>query len=147
MTPRDTLAAELANDPKQKGYAAFLPGSPGTVAAMLNAPTEMMVKPIRSTTAQAWAATGPYATIVDASTNAAHQCRASCLVLRETLASGVDIHVDRTDVQEMLSAWVTTKVCTEAQRVDLLARSQQPASRMEVLGLPPATIDDVIGAM
>jgi hypothetical protein len=141
------LRDELTNDPSGKGYAAHLPDSPGTVADLLNAPTESMVKPIKSTTAQAWAATGPYAAIVDAAANAAHPCRASCLVLRETLSSGVDIHVERPDVQQMLAAWVATGICTAAQRDDLLLRALQPASRMEVLGLPPATIDDVIGAI
>lgn len=142
-----TLHDELTTDPTSKGYAAHLPDSPGIVADMLNAQTETMVKAIRSTTAQAWAASGPYARIVDASNDTTHACRASCLVLRETLASGVDIHVERSDVQQMLSAWVSTGVCTQAEHDDLIARATQPASRMEVLGLPPATVHDVIGAM
>lgn len=126
---------------------ARLPESPGTVADMLNAPTESMVKAIRTTTAQAWAAGGPYSVIVDASNNINHPCRASCLVLRDAFASGVDIHLERPDMINMLAAWVATGVCTVAQHDDLLARATQPASRMEVLGLPPATIADVIGAI
>lgn len=142
-----TLRDELANDPTGKGYAAHLPDSPGDVAALLNAQTETMVKAIRTTTAQAWAATGPYAAIVDASANASHPCRASCLVLRDSFASGVDIHMERSDVQSMFNAWVTASLITQAQHDDLVARATQPASRMEKLGLPPATVADVIGAI
>lgn len=142
-----SLHDELATDPLGLGYSAHLPDSPGTVADMLNAPTRSIVKAIKSTTAQAWAAGGPYAAIVDASNNTGHPCRSSCLVLRETLASGVDIHLERSDVQQMLAGWVTAGVCTQAQHDDLMSRATQPASRMEELGLPPATIHDVIGAM
>jgi hypothetical protein len=142
-----SLHDELVNDPTGKGYAAWLPDSPGTVADMLNAPTESMVKVIQSTTGQAWGATGPYAGIVDAGNNTSHPLRAACLMLRETFASGVAIHLERPDMRELLDALVTTGICTAAQRDDLLARATQPASRMEVLGLPPATVHDVIGAM
>lgn len=142
-----SLRDEIHNDPTGKGYMTYLPDSPGTVAEMLNSPTESMVKTIRSTTAQAWAAAGPYAAIVDAANDVNHPCRASCLVLRDTFASGVDIHLERADMIGMLSAWVATSLCTAAQRDDLLARATQPASRMEKLGLPPATIADVIGAI
>jgi hypothetical protein len=142
-----SLRDEIHSDPTGKGYATFLPASPGTVAAMLNAPTETMVKTIHSTTGQAWAAAGPYAAIVDASNNVSHPCRASCLVLRDTFASGVDISLDRADMIGMLAAWVAAGICTAAQRDDLLEKATQPASRMEKLGLPPATIADVIGAI
>lgn len=141
------LRDEIHLDPKAKGYMALLPESPGTVADMLNAQTETMVKAIRTTTGQAWAAGGPYAAIVDASNTVGHPCRASCLVLRESFSSGVDIHMERADVQSMFAGWVTGGLITTAQRDDLFAKATQPASRMEVLGLPPATILDVIGAM
>jgi len=140
------LKNEITTDPKAKGYATFMASSPGTVVDMLNALTETMVKSIRSTTALAWAAAGPYSAIVDASNNIAHACRASCLVIRDTLQSGVDIHLERSDVRTMLDAWVTTNIITAAQRDDLLARATVPASRMEVLGLPMATEQDVTGA-
>jgi len=141
------LRNEVQNDPTSKGYMTFWPDSPGMIVEMLNAPTEFMVKAIKTTTAQAWAATGPYAGIVDAANDVNHPCRASCLVVRETLSSGVDIHLERVDVQQMLLAWVATGVCSEAQRQDLLNRALQPASRMEVLGLPPASEADLRIAM
>lgn len=148
MTPSQltALAAEIAADPMTKGYAALLPKSPGSVVEKLNAYTETMVKVIHSTTAQAWAATGPYSAIVDASNNVNHACRASCLVIRDTFASGVDIHLERNDMRTMLDAWVTTSVCTAAQRDDLLARATQPASRAEVIGLPPVAEADLRAA-
>jgi hypothetical protein len=142
-----TLRDEIHNDPLGKGYLTHLPDSPGTVVDMLNAQTEVMVKVIKSTTAQAWAATGPYAAIVDAANNSTHPCRASCLLIRDTLVSGVDIHMERADVAQMLAAWAATGVITQEQKSDLITRSTQPASRVEVLGLPPATIADVIGAI
>lgn len=145
------LRDELLNDPKGKGYTAHLPGDPEKVAELLRAPTESMVKAIQSTTAQAWAATGPYANIVDASAKkdgqADHPCRASCLVLRDAFASGVPIHMERPDVQGMFSAWVTTGICTQAQADDLYQRSTQPASRAEVLGIPAPTARDILDAL
>lgn len=148
MTPANltALKSEVQTDPLAKGYAARLPASPGYVVDMLNAPVHTMVKPIHSTTAQAWAAGGPFSAIVDASNNATHACRASCLVIRETFASGVDIHMERTDVQQMLTAWVTAGVCTAAQRDDLVSRATQPASRAEVLGFGTVTEADLRAA-
>lgn len=148
MTPSQltALAAEVAGDPTSKGYALLLPASPGSVVDKLNTPTETMVKMIRSTTAQAWAATGPYSAIVDASNNVNHACRASCLVLRDTFASGVDIHLERSDMRGMLDAWVATGICTADQRADLLTRATQPASRAEVLGLPVVVEADLRAA-
>ncbi|HEX5126509.1 MAG TPA: hypothetical protein VFW00_07190 [Rhodocyclaceae bacterium] len=149
LTPAQiaTLHSELSADPSGKGYAALLPASPGSVVDLLNAPTETMVKAIKTTTAQAWAATGPYSAIVDAASNLQHPCRASCLVLRDSFASGVDIHLERADMQNMLAGWVSASLITAAQRDDLVSRATQSASRMEKLGLPAATINDVIGAM
>lgn len=141
-----TLRDELLNDPKGIGYAAWLPASPGTVADLINAMTQTMVKPINIETAQIWAAAGPYAAVVDASNNPQHPCRASCLVLRQTFAAGVDIHLEHPDIQAMLAAWVSSGICTQGQRDDLMARAVKPASRAEVLGLGVVTINDIIEA-
>lgn len=145
MTPAQQLALrnELQNDPKARGYAQFMPDAPGMVVQLLGELVDTMVKAIRSTTGQAWAAAGPYAAIVDAGSNLQHPCRSSCLMLRDTLISGVDIHMDRTDVQTMFAAWVATNVITQAQSNDLYARAVQPASRAEVLGLGSVIEDDV----
>lgn len=141
------LRDELINDPAGLGYAAFLPASPGSVLVLMTERTGTMLKAISTETAQMWAAGGAYATIVDASNNAAHPCRASCLVLRQTLASGIDIHIEDPAVTAMLAAWVATSVCTAAQRDDLIARGMQPASRVEILGLGVVTIQQIIEAI
>jgi len=138
-----TLSDELHTDPAGLGYAKFLPAAPGSVVELLNAPTQSMVKAIKSTTAQAWAATGPYANIVDASEEKTHPCRASCLILRDTLASGVDIHMEMPDVQSMFKAWIAAGICTQVQADALYARAMQPASRAEVLGLAVVTEEQV----
>jgi len=141
-----TLSDELRDDPKGLGYAQFMPDAPGKVVELLNEQTQSMLKAIRSTTAQAWAATGPYANIVDASQDKAHPCRASCLMLRDTLASGVDIHMESPDVQEIFAAWVACGICTQEQADVLYARAMQPASRAEVLGLVAVTEEQVRNA-
>jgi hypothetical protein len=151
MTPQQltALRAEIQGDPKSVGYGQWLPNSPGMVVDLINAATFTAVKSIKTTTAQAWAATGPMSRIVDAAekgsvAGADHACRASCLTVLRSFSSGVDIHLERADMQAMLSAWVATGICTAGERDDLLARALQPASRAEVLGLPHVTVYDLI---
>ena len=145
MTPdqQTALRSELQGDPKARGYAQFIPDAPGMVVQLLNEPVDTMVKAIKSTTAQAWAAAGPYASIVDAGNDLTHPCRSSCLMLRDTLVSGVHIDIPADDVQSMLAAWVATNVITQAHSDDLHARATAPASRAEVLGLGVVTENDV----
>ena len=137
------LSSELLEDPRGKGYSDYMPDAPGMVVQFLNELSESKIKQIKSTTAQAWAASGPYSNIVDTASNLQHPCRASCLMLRDTLVSGVDIYVDRPDVQYMLSMWVATNVITKAQSDDLYTRAIQPASRLEVLGISSINEEDV----
>lgn len=148
MTPDQLarLAAEVRNDPVGRGYGAHLPDSPGAVVDLLTALGDFMVGPLRSTTAKAWAATGPYAAIVDASNNVSHPCRASCLVIRDSFSCGDPIHIESSDLQQMLAAWVVSGICTQGQVDDLYERAKQPASRAQVLGLPPITVHDLINA-
>ena len=140
------LANELKNDPQALGYAAHLPDDPVRVVDLLNSTSTTMVKAIHSTTAQAWAAQGPYATIVDTGNDKTHVCRASCLLLQATISSGVDIHLERSDVQGMFGLWLSTGVITQAQHDDLYVRATQPASRAEVLGIPAPTARDILNA-
>ena len=149
MTPaqQSALRAELTNDPKRRGYGAHLPGDPARVIELLMASTETMLGPLRSTTAKAWAARGPYARIVDASNDTEHACRASCLVIRESFACGDMIHVEEADLQDMLSAWITHGVATQAEVDALYALAMQPASRGEVIGVPAPSARDIIDAL
>jgi hypothetical protein len=148
MTPAQLLAlkGEILGDPLRLGYGAHLPDSPGLVVDLLNAQTQSMIGPLRSTTAKAWAAAGPYANIVDASLNPTHACRASCLVIRDSFSCGDPIHVEDPQLQAMLAAWRSTGICTQEQVDDLYARAQQPASRAQVLGWPTIEIGDLVAA-
>jgi hypothetical protein len=138
------LKNEIQNDPTGKGYALHLPDSPGHVVELLNAQTETMIKPLRSSTAKAWAATGPYAAIVDASNTVGHPCRASCLVLRDAFASGDTIYIDMPDMQAMFAGWVLAVLITQSQHDALMALATQPASRAEIVGLQGITEADVL---
>jgi hypothetical protein len=143
---RQVLRDEVANDPKGLGYATHLPASPGLVVDLLNALTDTALGPLRSTTAKAWAAGGPYARIVDASNDAESPCRSSCLVIRESFACGDPIHVEDPELQAMLAVWVQHGVATQAEVDALYARAQQPVSRVTKLGLGDVTILDLIEA-
>ena len=148
MTPDQlaTLHAEVTNDPKGLGYVACLPHAPGHVVDLLNSLADKAVGPLRSTTAKAWAARGPYARIVDASNDPGHPCRASCLVIRESFACGDMIHVEEADLRDMLSGWVNHGVATQAEVDALYALALQPTSRTQILGLPVPTVSDLIAA-
>jgi hypothetical protein len=148
MTPAQLLAlkGEILGDPLGLGYGAHLPDSPGLVVDLLNALTQSMVGPLRSTTAKAWAAAGPYANIVDASMDTMHPCRASCLVIRDSFSCGDPIHVEDPQLQAMLAAWKATGICTQAQVEDLYARAMMPASRAQVLGWPTIEMRDLVAA-
>lgn len=137
------LKNEITLDPKGLGYATYLPDAPGMVMQLLNSLSDTMIKPLRTTTAKAWAAAGPYAKIVDASNDVASPVRSSCLILRDTLISGDEIHMEMPDIKTMFGAWVLFGIITQAQHDDLFLRATQPASRAEVLGLVGATEYDL----
>jgi hypothetical protein len=140
------LKTEIQLDPLLLGYAAFRPNDPQHIADLMNAPSYTALKTITAAAALTWAAQGPYSAIVDASNNTTHPCRASCLVVRDTLTAGLDIHMESASLQSMFSAWktVTPAVITPAQYDSLIAIATQPASRAEVLGLGAVTARNVV---
>jgi hypothetical protein len=146
MTPEQqaALRAELTNDPAGRGYSAHLPGDPARVVDLITETVATMTGPLRTTTAKAWAATGPYARIVDASNNAEHPCRASCLVIRDSFACGDPIHIEDPELQGMLAAWVQHGVATQQEVDALYALAQVPASRADKIGIPAPTARDII---
>jgi hypothetical protein len=148
MTPAElsVLAAEIKSDPLGLGYAAHLPFDPVRVVELLTVETETKLGPLRSTTAKAWAARGPYAKIVDASNLSTHPCRASCLVIRDSFACGDMIHVEDADLQGMLDAWISNDIATQAEVDALYKLAMQAASRADVLGIPAPTARDIIDA-
>jgi hypothetical protein len=141
------LRAEIDNDPESLGYASHLPDAPGSVVDLLNGYTGTMVKAIKASTAMMWAAGGAYSTIVDASNDVNHPARASCLVVREAFASSQEIHLELQAMRDMLTAWVSTNVITQAQHNALIALATQPASRAEVLGFSRVTEQDLRAAL
>jgi hypothetical protein len=143
---RSALAAELKDDPENLGYAAHLPDDPQRVYDLLTAQTTTMVGPLRSTTAKAWAAAGPYARIYDASLDPANPCRASCLVIRDSFACGDPIHLEDPRLQEMLRAWVQCGIAAQAEVDGLYALATVPASRAEKLGIPVPSNHQIIAA-
>jgi hypothetical protein len=143
---QQVLRDEISNDPKGLGYALHLPDSPGLVIDLLNMLTDTALGPLRSTTAKAWAANGPYARIVDASYDASNPCRASCLVIRDSFACGDSIHVEDPELQAMLAVWVQHGVATQTEVDALYARAQQPVSRATKLGLGEVSVCDLIEA-
>lgn len=149
MTPEqnEVLRVELTQDPEGRGYAQFLPGDPARVVELITAPITTMTGPLRTTTAKAWAARGPYARIVDASNDAEHLCRASCLVIRDSFACGDPIHIEDPDLQFMLQMWVEHGVATQSEVDALYALAQVPASRADVIGIPAPTARDIIDAL
>jgi hypothetical protein len=140
------LKAEIATDPAVLGYATFMPGDPEHVASLLNAPRFSALKSITAATALTWAAQGPYSAIVDASNNISHPCRASCLVVRDTLSAGLTVHMEDPALQNMFGAWKTVApaIITQAQYDALIAIATQPASRAEILGLGPVTARNIV---
>lgn len=136
------LAAEL----KTAEYASYLPDSPGIVADKINAYTESMLKSISAESALLWAAPKAWASIFDASRNAAHPCRSSCLALRDAVLAGMRIDVQLDSMQEMFSGWVAGGVIDDDTHAQLISIATQPASRAEVLGLPNVMEQDVRAA-
>jgi hypothetical protein len=141
------LRAELTNDPAGRGYGAHLPADPARVVELITALVTTMTGPLRSTTAKAWAAAGPYARIVDASNDVNSPCRASCLVIRDSFACGDAIHVEDPRLEAMLASWVACGIATVEQVNNLYALAQVPASRADVLGIPAPAARDIIDAL
>lgn len=141
------LRAELTNDPASRGYSQHLPDDPARVVDLLMEPITTMTGPLRTTTAKAWAAEGPYARIFDASMDVDSPCRASCLVIRESFACGDPIHLEDARLQGMLTLWVQHGVATQEEVDALYALAQVQASRADVLGIFAPTPRDIIDAL
>jgi hypothetical protein len=148
MTPEQLaiLASELKNDPAGLGYAAHLPDDPTRVVELMTAQITTITGPLRSTTAKAWAAAGPYARIYDASLDASHPCRASCLVIRESFSCGDLIHLEDPRLQAMFAKWAENNIITDAEYAELYELAKVPASRVDVLGILTPTNRDITDA-
>lgn len=139
----NALAAELSADPLARGYAEYLPHAPGVVADMLNAHTAQLIKS-RFITARTVMAEGGAegVAILDALETAAQSNSTVRWALQFfTQDSGLDIGHEAT--QTTIDQLVLGAVLTTEQGTLLKNMALQPASRAEVLGLPPVSSRDV----
>jgi hypothetical protein len=135
------LSNEIANDPLGKGYAALLPDQPGAVVNLLNALTETKVKS-RIITARGILSDYPggpaaAASVLDKLDASAPSI--SALKWAWAFIKGEGIDIGSAATQGMLDTLAGTSVITTTEATNLKALALQPASRMEVLGLSPAT--------
>lgn len=149
MTPAQlsALADEVRNDPQAIGYAAHLPGSPGAIVDLINARTQSMLQPMTASRALVWAAKSrSYAKIVDTGNDTASPYRDSCLAFRDNIFGGLPVDLSDADVQAEFSAWETGDIITADAHALAISYATQPASRADVLGLPPATVENLYEA-
>lgn len=146
MTPAQTaLAAEIANDPGAKGYAAHLPDSPGLVVDLLNTQTESMIKPRMVTARTVLAECGlSGATILD-KLEAAGASNSAVKWAVRFLGNDGGLDVGNPMTQMMIDQ-LTGPVLTVEEGAALKALAMHSASRAEVLGLGHVTEYDLIAA-
>jgi hypothetical protein len=128
-----SLSSELLNDPLGRGYAQYIPDSPGILVQMLNEPSYTVVKERFVSARGVIAAFGEAgAIILDKLENAAAFNSTVKWAMRFMASDGIDVGHQKT--QAMLDALVP--VVLTQQEADLLKDlANQPASRAEVLGL------------
>lgn len=139
------LASEVATDPKAKGYAGFLPASPGHVVRLLNEQTEMMTKPRMVTARAILAECAAGATILDKLEAASAGSSAVKWAVRFLgQEAGIDVGMPAT--QGMIAQLVAGGILTTAEGDQLKNMAKQKASRAEVLGFGSVSEHDLITA-
>lgn len=136
------LSDEIDNDPLAKGYAALLPDRPGAVVALLNALTETMRKRTIVTVLKVMDELG--VTMYESVMNKLDAIAPSRVIVRDFLyrlrLDSADLGSPTTiDMIDAIGAIPAPNGFTPEEVAALKAISMQPASRMEVLGLPVAT--------
>lgn len=152
MTPaqQTALAAELKNDPLALGYAAHMnPYDETSLLALLNAPNYSLTGSVTTGTLLSWLAeTGLMAIVEDTantpgSTYYATPLRSAALSMLKMLGTGIVFDLSGSTVGKknvaMLAAWVTANALSTTDRDALLALAAVPSSRVEVLGIGPAS--------
>jgi hypothetical protein len=140
-----TLYEEITTDPTGKGYASYLPDSPGAVADLLNKPTEAMVKSRMITARAILAECNDGAAILDALSTVANTnstVKWAMMFLQQD--AGLDVGHPKT--QYMLGQLEVLGALTTQQTTELKNMAVQPASRAEVLGMAPISVYDIIEA-
>jgi hypothetical protein len=139
------LKSEIQTDPTNKGYAQFLPDSPGRVVELLNAQTEQMTKSrfVTARTILAECALG--VSILDKLESTTNSISAVKWAVKFLGQDGVD--VGHLATQEMIDNLVLGGVLTTTEATQLKNMAVQQASRSEVLGLGFVHDSDVRDAL
>lgn len=138
------LKSEIGADPLALGYAPLLSsGALGAVCDLLNAPSQSVTGELSAARAITWAASGPMAKIVDASTSGSNAARPSCLAFLQSLNSGMPIDMSDANIADLFAGWVSAGVITKDQSDAAVALAKRPASRADALALPAVTVEDI----
>lgn len=136
------LAAEIKNDPLTKGYAQFLPASPGRVVEILNAQTESKTKSCMLTERGILSSygLGPIngAAFLDKLDTLAASGALGTAALKRMMKyvygdAGIDVGDAAT--QAALTSLIGSGGVTQAEVDTIKAMALKPASRADVLGL------------
>ena len=148
------LSVELQQDPLSIGYAQWIPNSPGAIADLLNAPSFSMVKKrmVAELDVVGEYPTGPVdgdAVLTKLEVFSATTDPLASLVRRalKILSQSDGINIGDPSIQAMLDQLQQNNVLTSTEATSLKGLAIQPASRAEVLGLTPVTIEQVIEAL
>ncbi|HEV2612534.1 MAG TPA: hypothetical protein VGU61_19890 [Noviherbaspirillum sp.] len=141
------LKAEVQADPTGKGYAAYLPASPGRVVELLNADTESGVKSRMVTARAILAECGPGASVILDKLEAAAANLSAVKWAVRFLSQDAGIDVGNPATQAMINQLVAGNVLTAAEGKALKDMALQPASRAAVLGFGVVTEADLRTAL
>jgi hypothetical protein len=141
-----TLRAELLSDPLNRGYAAFIPDSPGILAEMMNANDFTMAKERFVTARGVLAAYGPAGAVILDKLEAAASGNSAVKWAMKFVSQDSGIDVGHPTTRGLLDALVPAAL-TQAEADMLKDMAIQPASRAEVLGLPYVFDYDVQAAL
>jgi hypothetical protein len=140
-----TLSDEITLDPTGKGYANYLPDAPGVVCDLLNTPTETMAKE-RWVTALTILSKCELGVSIIRKLKALESQDAVVEVAWNRLNGDPGLNVNDPATRMYLDQLVREDELTAEEVAQLKALAMQPASRAEVLGLPPVTEIDLIEA-
>lgn len=140
------LSDELNNDPLARGYAQYIPDSPGTLAQMMNAVDYTMVKTKFVTARGVLAEHGSAGAAVLDKIDAAGASDSAVKWAMKFVTSEPGIDVGHPTTRSLLNGMVPV-VLTQAEADMLLNMAIQPASRADVLGLGYVTAADVQTAL
>lgn len=140
-----SLEQELRTDPLNRGYAQYIPQSPGVLVEMLNRQQYTKIKS-RFVTARTVLAEVPGgAEVLDKLEAAGATNSAVKWAMRFMLSDGIDVGFPVT--QQLLDGLVAGGVLTQSESDSLKNLALQPASRAEVLGLAAVTEQDIRNAL